>query len=164
MKRLFLIALLFVPQLSFAEDLEGVVQVVGARINVKVMLTKPKEDKGPHLCAGDIAKKVRKIPAMMVKVQGVWQDGKKIEDRCFKADSFVVTKATSGRKAYVGVFEKSEAKFLLKTPDKTAVELVEVPEGLKKLVGKNVILDLKELDIPTAKEPVQRVVFYAEHP
>ena len=162
---LWILVAAVLPETLRGDTLEGVVQVVGARVNAKVLLTSPKEPNGPHLCPGEIAKRVRKIPSMTVKAEGKWVNNDNQEKRCFHADSFIVTKGSSGRPVYVGILEKSQVEFVLKRDGGLPkISLVEVPEGLKKMVGKRVVLDLKELDIPTARVPAQRVVFYAEHP
>ncbi len=166
MVRLLAMAFILSGSITFAqssESVEGVVQVVGARVNAKILLTAPKENSGPNLCAGDLAKRVKKVPAMTVKVIGTWKN--EGDKRCFQGDSFTITKGTSGRPAFTGILEKNASQFILKRESGAGdIALYEVPEGMKKLQGKRVVLDLKELDNPTSKSPAQRVVFYAEHP
>jgi hypothetical protein len=147
---------------ALAEDLEGVVLTVGTAVNREVMLTPPKTDKGPHLCASETMKRVGKLSGMTVRANGDWKgDGAK---KCFEASDFTVVKTSSGRDAVVGTLEAKDGGFAIGAANGQTYTLAEVPGGLKKLVGQKVILDLKPLAGSTGAAGKYVVVSYGSHP
>lgn len=147
-----------------AESLEGTVVSVGSSLNTSVMLTQPNEAKGPKLCYTDLAKKVRKLAAMTVKVSGDWKTNDKGDKTCFEATDFTVLKTSSGRDAIVGTLGEKSGVYQVTGGDGKVMTLGEVTGGLKKLNGQKVILDLKSMESPNAKEPTYKVVTYAAYP
>jgi hypothetical protein len=149
---------------AYAEDLEGVVVSVGSALNTSVMLTKENEPKGPKLCYDDVGKRVRKLSAMTVKVTGNWKTNDKGAKTCFEASDFTVLKTSSGRDAVVGTLGEKSGVYQVTGGDGKVLKLGEVTSGLKKLNGQKVILDLKSMESPNAKEPTYKVVTYAAFP
>lgn len=158
-------ALFFVAVPAFAEDIEGVVRVSGSSINQKVLLSEASTFVGPTLCYGDVAKRVGRLTGMTVKASGEWQISKKSgEKTCIEAKSFVVTKVPNGRTAVVGTLGEKDGAFTLTGDDGKETTLADVPDGMRKLAGKKVILDLKAMENPAAKEVPAKVVSYSEFP
>ncbi len=149
---------------ALAEELEGTVLTVGNALNTEVMLTQPKENKGPNLCYTDLVKRVKKLAAMSVKVTGDWKVNAKGEKTCFDATDFTVTKTSSGRDAVVGVLSDKDGVYQVTGDDGKVMLLSDVSGGLKKLSGQKVILDLKAMDSPASKEATFKVVTYAAFP
>lgn len=149
---------------AFAEDLQGMVVTVGTALNATVMLTQPGEAKGPTVCYDDVGKRIRKLSAMTVKVTGDWKTNEKGDKKCLEATSFDVLKTSSGRDAVVGSLSEKGGVYQVTSADGKVMTLGEVSGGLKKLNGQKVILDLKSMESPNAKEPTYKVVTYAAFP
>ncbi len=149
---------------ALAEDLQGTVVSVGSAMNTTVMLTQPTDPKGPTLCYTDVTKRVRKLSAMTVKVSGAWTTNQKGEKTCFEVTDFDVLKTSSGRDAVVGTLGESGGAYQVTGKDGKVMTLGEITGGLKKLKGQKVILDLKSMNSPAAKEPTYKVVTYAAYP
>ena len=148
-----------------ADDVEGVARFVGSSVQSKLILEPA--DKSPYLtvCRGDIAKRIGRLSGMTFRVSGAWQLDKDGSKRCLEASSFVVTKMTNGRDAVVGVLSDKGGQFQVTSDDGKANMLADAPDGLKKLVGKKVILDLRTIESPSAtRESASKVVSYAEFP
>jgi hypothetical protein len=155
--------LLFAASAS-AEELTGVVRVLGSSMNVQTMLAPTGSEKGPVVCANEVGKKVKRLGAMTVKATGDWKMNKKGEKSCFEAVDFAVVKTSSGRDALVGTLAQKESVYVVTGADGKAHVLEDIPSGLKKLDGQRVILDIKPISSPTAKGEVFKVVSYAAHP
>jgi hypothetical protein len=153
-------ALLLAAAPALAEDVTGIVRVVGSSINSEVLVG----DGGPNLCRNDVAKRMRRLTAMTATVSGDWQTKPNGDKKCFAATGFTVTKVSSGRDAVVGKLEQRSGAYVVTTDDGKAHALASAPDGLKKLVGQKVILDLKGMDSPAAKEATFNVVTYAAFP
>ena len=147
-----------------AEEASGRVRVVGPAISVEVVLAPEGGNDGPNLCRTDLAKRLRHLAAMTVKVTGEWQLKKDGSKRCFDAADFTVVKATSGRDAVVGLLSEKGGNFVVTGDDGKEQRLLSVPDGLRKLSGQKVILDLKAMESPTAKDASSSVVTYAAYP
>lgn len=150
---------------AFADDVEGLVRVVGSAVNAKVILTPEKEYTGPALCRDEQSRKVGRLGGMIVKATGEMQQiGKDATKKCLKVQSFTVTKMANGRDAVVGTLSKKDAVFVITTEAGKVYPLTELPDGLKGLDGKRVVVDLKTMESPGAKESASKVVSYAEMP
>lgn len=149
-----------------AEDAEGVVRIVGSALSSKTLVVPAGENTGPNLCRNDASKRIGRLSGMTLKVTGEWQtDAKTGEKRCFEASAFVVTKMSNGRDAVVGTLADKDGQFEVTDASGKVRMLADVPDGLKKLSGKKVILDVKTIESPAAtKEAVSKVVSYAEFP
>ena len=75
-----------------------------------------------------------------------------------------MVKATSGRDAFVGTLSEQDGNYVVTGGDGKAQRLLSVPEGLRKLSGQKVILDLKSMEAPSAKDASSSVVTYAAFP
>lgn len=150
--------------LAMAEEMSGVVKVVGSAINAQIMLTEAGEEKGPVVCANDVGKKVKRLGAMTVKASGAWRLDKKGDKSCFEATEFAVLKTSSGRDALVGTLSHKDGSYVVTGADGKAHVLEDIPGGLKKLDGEKVILDIKPISTPSTKGEVFKVVTYAAHP
>lgn len=150
------------PTLGEAAEIEGVVRVVGPAATAEVLLDPGSGNTGPTVCTSDLSKRIGKLTNYTVKVKGQWRlhKGKK---RCVVADDFAVTRAPSGRDAVIGILSEQNGSFALAAGDGKTHALANVPDGLKKLTGKKVILDLKSTDNPTVKDEF-KIVIYAEFP
>lgn len=156
-------ALLFAPA-ALGESLEGVVRTVGSALNQKVLVTPGSDFSGPQLCRDEEAKKISRLTSFTVKVDGAWKMTKEGKQDCFDAATYTVTKTLNGRPALVGVLSKEGSGFVVTATDGSKHPLTEVPEGMKSMVGKKVILDLKPMDNPALKEAASKVVTYSEMP
>lgn len=150
------------PTLGDVAEIEGVVRVVGPAATAEVLLDPGSGNKGPTVCTSDLSKRIGKLTNFTVKVKGQWRlhKGKK---RCVVPDEFAVTRAPSGRSAIIGILSEQNGSFALAGGDGKTQTLANVPDGLKKLTGKKVILDLKSTDNPTVKDEF-KIVIYAEFP
>ncbi len=165
MKRALLIFALTVPaSAAFAEDIQGIVRVVGSALSQKVILTETDKFEGPAVCRGDMAKRIGRLTGMTVKVSGDWHRAKSGEKTCVDPKDFQVMKLPNGRVAVVGALGEKDGGFQITGDDGKVRSLADVPDGLKKLSGKKVILDLKVIESPAAKEVPAKVVSYAELP
>mgnify|MGYP006289596337 CR=1 FL=1 len=144
------------------DEIEGVVRVVGPAATSELLLDPGSGAKGPSVCKSDLSKRISKLTNYTVKVKGAWNlhKGKK---RCVSPDTFTVTRAPSGRDAIVGILTEQSGSFTLAGNDGKTHVLADVPDGLKKLTGKKVILDLKSTDNPAAKDEF-KIVIYSEFP
>ncbi len=159
----FMLGLVLAPS-ALAEDVEGVVRLVGSAIEQRTILAEAAGGNGPTVCRGDVQKRIGRLTGMTVRVSGEWQLGKDGAKKCVDASAFTVKKLSNGREAVVGTLAEKGGVFQVTADDGNMKALAEVPDGLKKLSGKKVILDLKTVDSPTAKEPTSKVVSYAELP
>ncbi len=143
----------------------GVVRMLGSSHNMTATLTQRKPViKNTPICRDEIGKKIGRLGGMTVEVEGKWKDsGLTPGGRCFSADSFVITKVTSGRKPLVGVLSQKEFEFVVTTDDGKVHNLRKVSSGLKDLVGKKVIIDVKPLTGPKEGK-VYKVVSYSAYP
>jgi hypothetical protein len=146
------------------KKISGVVKTLGSAINAKVYLVESgeKETKQP-LCRDALAKRVGKLGGMTVEVMGDWR-GDRSKSGCFVGSDFKIVRNASGREPMVGVLNKGESGWRLKSEANLEKLLADVPPGLAKLEGKLVIIDVKPMDVAGSKERAWRVVTYAEFP
>ena len=161
---LIVAALLLPASGAFAEDIEGIVHVVGSAVSQKVILTEVSKGDGPAICHGDVGKRISHLTGMTVKATGDWLTNKSGEKYCVDVKDFVVLKLANGRMAVVGTLGERNGAFQVLGDNGKARSLVDVPDGLKKLSGKKVILDLKVIESPAAHEVPAKVVSYSEYP
>ena len=145
-------------------ELVGVVRAVGSAMNAETMLAPSKANKGPALCPSTIEKRIRHLGGLTVKAQGHWQLDAKGVQKCFEATDFTVTLTSSGRPAIVGKLTKKAGVYQLTGDDGRVMSLVEAPSGLRRMDGQRVILDLKPMSGPAAKDVSYKVVTYAAFP
>ena len=147
-------------------EMERSIPSWGSSLSSKMLVVPAGESTGPNLCRNDTSKRIGRLSGMTLKVMGAWQmDAKTNEKRCFEASAFVVSKMSNGRDALVGALEDKDGQFQLTDDSGKVSMLADVPDGLKKLSGKKVILDVKTIESPAAtKEAALKVVSYAEFP
>lgn len=146
----------------FAEDVEGVVKVMGSALARKVMINASDNAKY-RLCDNEVAKKVSRLTGMTVRVSGDWQV-RKNENYCLTANLFAVKKVSSGRDALVGVLVHTDDGYEVKSDGGKVHVFRQVPDGLKKLVDKKVIIDMKPMNSPAAQGSSYSVVTYSLYP
>lgn len=146
----------------FAEGVEGVVKVVGSALARKVMINTTDGAKY-RLCDNDIAKKVSRLTGMTVQVSGDWQLRNE-EKYCLTANVFSVKKVSSGRDALVGILVHTDGGYEVKGDSGKVHVFSQVPDGLKKLVDKKVIIDMKPMNTPAAQGTAYSVVTYSLYP
>jgi hypothetical protein len=144
------------------DEVSGLVKVVGSAYNARVVLTDSTGQNQQALCRDDSGKRIGRLSGMTVKAKGAW-DAKDPKDRCFAVSSFEIEKATSGRKPLVGILNRKDADFVLETSDGQQHALDRVSTGLKGMVGKKVIVDVKPLKGANGGES-WKVVSYSEYP
>jgi len=144
--------------------LEGVVRAVGSAMNAETMLAPSKANKGPVLCPSALEKRIRHLGGSTVKAQGSWKLNSKGEQKCFEATDFTVTLTSSGRPAIVGKLTKKDGVYQLTEDGGRVMSLAEAPGGLRRMDGQRVILDLKPMSGPEAKDVTYKVVTYAAFP
>jgi hypothetical protein len=166
MKRLTLISLLLAGAATTAraEDVQGTVRVVGPAAVQKVILTEAGRNDGTAVCRNEVGKRVGRLTGMTVKVTGAWHLNKAGEKTCVDATDFTVLNLPNGRTAVVGTLGEKDGGFAVSADDGKVHSLVDVPDGLKKLSGKKVILDLKVIESPAATSVPAKVVSYSEFP
>jgi len=156
---------------KISNSLTGIIRVVGSAYNSKVVISKESgSDQGQtSFCKGEVAKKLGRLSGMTLKVTGSWVErnigrGKKARTkRCFFVSQFTIEKGSNGRKPLVGVLSKIDSSYQVKTEDGTSHNLERVTTGLKELVGKKVIVDVKPLSGATG-EKSWKVVSYSAYP
>lgn len=149
---------------ALAEDAEGLVRVSGSGLNTETVLTPEKEFQGTKLCGSDLERRMHHLAALVVHVTGDWQLNRRGEKRCLDVKDFKVLRMTSGRDAVIGMFSTKDGAFLVTGDDGKAITLKDVPDGMKKLDGQKIIVDLKPVENPVAKETSQVVVTYQPFP
>src|SRR3954466_6011565 len=100
----FLLAVFVSLQASalFADELEGVVHVVGSAHNMVTVLAPEGKGDGPELCKTETAKRIARLSGMTVKATGDMSKNKDSGKACLDATGFAVLKTGSGREAVVG--------------------------------------------------------------
>ena len=138
---------------AWADEIEGLVRVVGRSFDAQTLITPEKETLGPHLCGSDLEQRIRHLTPLVVKVSGRWQTKKGGQRECFVADDVKVLRMSSGRDALVGSLVVKDGVYSVSGEGGKVITLSDVPPGLKKLVGKKVIVDGKspEDPVPAAK-------------
>ena len=157
--------LLLTASPAFADEVQGLVRITGNAAAQTVMVTPPGEFKGPEICRGDGAARVSHLESMVVKVTGDWKNPPDVINKCLEPKDIDVQKTTLGHDATVGqlVADKS-GSYAVKGTDGKTTPLGEIPDGLKKLVGKKVILDLHQMPNPALKDAGSVVTSYSEFP
>ena len=153
-----------VPFQALGETLEGIVHVAGNALSTEVLLTEKGSYKGPNLCRTAEAKRIGQIAGMRVRVGGSWQlrsDGSK---RCFEPQSFKVLRTTRGQKPVVGVLSKHKGSYVITEAAGKVHRFSQIPEGLKRLTGEKVILEVSPLNHPASNEAAAQVVSYTPFP
>ena len=153
----------FSPQ-AFAEDFEGIVRLVGSAYSATTTLTDASGKQAVNFCTDDESRRLSRLTGMTVKASGDWQEATKNKVRCVKLTAFEVLKASSGRDAVVGVLSQEGADFAVTTGDGSKRKLSRVPKGLRKMLGKKVIIDVKPMGSPSTKSESWKVVTYAPYP
>ena len=162
MKRLILVLGFVMATPAMAEDIEGVVKVVGSAMSRKVMIYSA--DSAKHkLCRNDESKRISRLTGMTVKVSGDWKMKKETKS-CLTPTSFSVSKVSSGRAAVVGTLSQTDTGYEVKSEDGKVHALAKVPSGLKKLTGEKVIIDVKPMNSPTSQGSTYNVVTYSRFP
>ena len=151
-----------ISQTGFADQLSGLVRVSGSAPFRQVTITKETEFSGPSVCPGDQAKRLVALESMVIKVWGTHQNKNGTE--CFDVGSFSVVKTPAGRPAVVGVLRKINEKYQLVTEGGKTLNIVDMPDALKNLGDKKVILDLKAVEAEGLVASGYSTVYYAEFP
>lgn len=141
---------------------EGRVRVVGSEGSETTSL-EGKDGKNTDLCMSPIAKRIGHLAGMRVRVQGATRSNGKPE--CIETHTFTVLDTGSGRDALVGSLSEENGSLLITRDDGSKQLLEKVPGGLKKLLGKKVIVDVKPMDgSKDGNTKSMRVVTYSEFP
>jgi hypothetical protein len=155
-----LILISLISSSALADQLQGLVRVTGNAPFKQVTITKPSEFVGTMLCPGDKAKRVMNLESLVVKV---WGNPKEIGAvKCFDIGSFTALKTPAGNDAIVGNLQEKEGSVVLLAEDGRTVKLVDVPVGLRSMVGKKVVIDVKPQTNLTSS--AFQAVYYAEFP
>jgi hypothetical protein len=125
-----------------ADDLQGMIRIVGSEGNVKTLITDVNEFKGPQLCSGPTEKRVRQLPSMIIKVSGAWKEQPGL-DKCLDITDFAVLKTANGHDLIVGSLSQKDGVYRITADDGKTMTLGYVQKSLQKLEGKKVILDLE---------------------
>lgn len=149
---------------SFAEEISGQVKVFGNASSRTVKLVKPGEYDGPSLCSNELATKISAVSNMQLMVEGEWGEMGKKKTKCLEATSFRVLTTSTGRPAVVGTIEKSDSGFKLRDNEGKTYEFKKLPKGLKSMVGKKVIVGLKQMNSPNSLNSSHKVVSYSVYP
>ncbi len=145
---------------ALADQMQGLVRVTGNAPFKQVTLTKPSEFVGTMLCPGDKAKRIMNLESLVVKV---WGNPKEIGAvKCFDIGSFTALKTPAGNDAIVGSLQEKEGAVVLIAEDGRTMKLANVPDGLRNMLGKKVVIDVKPQSTLTSG-PFQ-AVYYAEFP
>jgi len=152
------------PLDAFAEEISGQVKVFGNAGSKTVKLVKPGEYDGPSLCSNDLATKISSISNMQLMVEGEWGEMGKKKIKCMEASAFKVLTTSTGRPAVVGIIEKSDRGFELRDNEGKTYEFKKLPKGLKSMVGKKVIVGLKQMNSPNSLTSSHKVVSYTVYP
>jgi hypothetical protein len=147
---------------SAKESISGLIKVVGSAYNAKVVLTDLDGKNQQDLCRDESGKKIGRLSGMTITASGKW-DAKDPKERCFAASFFEIDKASSGRKPLVGTLNQKGTDFVLDTGDGQQHTLDGLSSGLKGMVGKKVIVDVKQLKGAQGVES-SKVVSYSEYP
>lgn len=147
-----------------ADEIEGVVRVAGSAASAYVYLAQGAETKGDKLCSTDLSKRVRKLSGLTVRVSGSWKADAKGERECFEGDGFTPLKSSSGKDLVVGTLAQAGGAWTITGADGKAMALADVPAGLKKLDGQQVIVSVNAVSTPGLKESGYKIVTYLGMP
>jgi hypothetical protein len=147
-----------------AEDLSGVIVVAGPEASAATMLAPPQDTQGPTLCPSDNVRRLRHLSGMTAATKGGWQLSPAGQKTCFDVTEFTITKLASGRDAVVGVLKRHGAGFDIVGDGGKVLFLSEITDGLRKLEGLKVIVELRPSQGPTAHEATFKVVSFALFP
>ncbi|MBM4251074.1 MAG: hypothetical protein FJ146_03825 [Deltaproteobacteria bacterium] len=145
---------------AMADQMQGLVRVTGNPPFKQVTITKPREFSGVPLCPGDKAKRIMNLESLVVKIYG----GEKTvgATKCFEMGSFTVLKTPAGNTAVVGQLQQKEGVFFLLADDGRTLPLSDVPDGLRSMIGKKVVLDIRPQNTLTGAR--YEAVYYLEFP
>lgn len=163
MRSHFVISIFFLSMLSsvaMADQLQGLVRVTGNPPFKQVTITKPSEFVGMSLCPGDKAKRIMNLESLVVKIYGA--EKSLGTSKCFDIGSFTVLKTPAGNDAVVGTLLEKEGGIQLLVEDGRTVTLANVPNGLRRMIGKKVVVDIKPE--ATLTSGVFQAVYYTEFP
>jgi len=163
MRAHLLVPICFLTMLSsvaFADQLQGLVRVTGNAPFKQVTITKPSEFVGMSLCPGVKAKRILNLESLVVKIYG----GEKTlgASKCFEIGSFTVLKTPAGNDAIVGTLLEKDGALQILAEDGRTVRLADVPAGLRNMLGKKVVVDIKPEAALTSG--AFQAVYYAEFP
>jgi len=169
---LLLLGLLAYEGLAWGEAVEGTVQIKGSALKsltfvsseVSSGVSNGDKQEGTRICASDAEQRIRHLTDLTVRVTGEWQATKSGEKDCLNAKDYVVLKASSGREAVTGLLSRSGAGYVIESADGRRLVLQEVPDGLKSLLGLNVMVDVKSIASRQAAEATKVVVSYRSLP
>jgi hypothetical protein len=154
-----------VPEKSGIQKESGVVRMLGSAMNMTVTLSNRDGDvKNIPLCRNGLDKRIGRLGGMTVEAHGHWElEAQTSTGNCFAADTFIVTKTTTGGHPVVGMLSHKGDDYILTTDDGKIHKLNKISKGLISLAGKKVIVDLRPLSDP--KEQMEyKVVTYSEYP
>ena len=128
------------------------------------LVTNPKEKEGPKLCASDLEMSIRHLTGLTVRVTGQWRLSKAGDKECFEAQDFTILSCSSGRSPVVGLLVREGDYFKVIRVDGSEVQLKDLPDGLKSMIGRKVILDIKAMSSTTVVDAAKVVVEYRLYP
>jgi hypothetical protein len=169
---LLLLGLLAYEGVALAEAVEGTVQIKGSALKsttfvssvVSSGVSTGDKQHGTRICVSDTEQRIRHLTDLTVRVTGEWQATKSGEKDCLDASDYTVLKASSGREAVTGMLSRLGAGFVIDSADGRRLVLQEVPDGLKSLLGLNVVIDVKSIASRQATEATKVVVSYRPLP
>ena len=161
---LLLLGLLAYEGVALGDAVEGVVQIKGSALKSITLVSFGDKKEVIRICTSATEQRIRHLTDLTVRVTGEWQATKSGEKDCLDARDYVVLKASSGREAVTGLLSRSGAGYVIESADGRKLVLQEVPDGLKDLVGINVVVDVKSIASRQAAEATKVVVSYRPLP
>jgi hypothetical protein len=156
------IAFLFLSTVALGETVKGRVRNSGVGIVQSVHLIDEETASDRSLCAGDVSGKVKKLSGMVIEVEGLVKKRPNGNSECFDAIGFRIIRNISGRAPLIGLLKVENDVVSVVSEDGVAHILNEVSSGLKKLVGKKVILDVRSNESGDSKG--LKVISYSSFP
>jgi hypothetical protein len=148
---------------SFGEQIIGRIMLKGNAKFATVQLVKPGEHKGPVVCKNEVASKIKRLSNMQIKITGDWKN-KDTPKSCFEGTEFEVLTTPTGKPAVVGVISKTDSGYQLVALDGKTYGFKKLPGGLRGLVGKKVIVGMKQMTSPGSLTGGHKVVSYSAFP
>lgn len=155
--------LVVLSDIALALEVSGTIAIEGHAAESYVILTNGTDtQQKKSLCRNDKSYALRAFVGFVVSVDTADKntaEGKGSTD-CLEVADFKFLKTPFARRAIVGVFELQDSGYVLKTVEGDTYTFSDIPKNLRVLMGRKIILDLKQLAGPGSDQSYSRIVSY----
>ena len=149
-------------EIARGDEISGILKILGTNVNAEVNLTNTNTKEASPLCRGPFSTRMGRLTGMTVKISGTWIE-RNSKQRCLDGVEVAILTTGSGRKPIVGILHAESGHFSIVDKDSTTHKLEKIPPGLKKLLGRAVIVDVKSIEaLKSGATTSWRVISYSE--